>query len=105
MGGEGVGGGGGGGGGVPSSSVSSLLLVAATANGGDRLSLIFLEVFNSVYSSFFFISIRRFIDCIMLLSDVVCFLYRHQANNAAQECCTLFVSANAIYSNRVSLLN
>ena len=77
------------------------------ANGGDRgLSFSFLEVFSSVYSSFFFISMRRFIDCILLLSyKGVCFLYRHQANSAAQECCSLFVSTNAIYSRRVSFSN
>ena len=102
------------GGGVPS-SLSSLLVVGdifdgeaavtVTANGGDRVSFSFLDVFNSVYSSFFFISMRRFIDCTVLLSYGVCFLYRHQANSAAQECCTLFVSTNAIYSNRVSFSN
>ena len=104
------------GGGVPSSSLSSLFFVGdifggevavtVTANGGDRVvSFSFLDVFNSVYSSFFFISMRRFIDCTVLLSYGVCFLYRHQANSAAQECCTLFVSTNAIYSNRVSFSN
>ena len=110
LGGE-AGGGGGGGGGVPSSSSLSSFIsfggeaVTVTANGGDRVSFSFLDVFNSVYSSFFFISMRRFIDCTVLLSYGVCFLYRHQANSAAQECCTLFVSTNAIYSKRVSSSN
>ena len=99
----GEGGGGGGGGCVPSSSsvVDSFDGGdGSTANGGDdrRDLLCFRQVFNSVYSSLFFISIVRLIAWTTVLS-MVCVLYLHHANIAVHECCNSFSSTKDIYSN------
>ena len=89
----------GGGGGVLSSS-SSLHVIfvgeetATMANGRERGFFVFRHILSRVYSSFSFISMLRFIDFINVLSVLVCFLYLHHANSAAQECCNLFSSTN-----------
>ena len=109
-------GGGGDGGGVLSVSSSSSLIrivfageaatgeAAVKANGDQRGFCFWHLLWYRVYSSSFLSSILRLINCVVVL-PVVCFLYLHHANSAAQECCTMVSSTNTIYSILVSFVN